>query len=83
MMTLPYLAAFNLTREFLPGMLKRGSGRIVNITSVASRLAWPGAVAYATARTAMEGFTNALRADIQGSGVSVMLATFRRPVPCE
>jgi short-subunit dehydrogenase len=76
MMALPYLAAFNLTRELLPGMLKRGSGQIVNVTSVACRLAWPGAVAYTAARAAMEGFTNALRADVQGSGVSVMLATF-------
>jgi uncharacterized protein len=76
MMALPYLAAFNLTRELLPGMLKRRSGQIVNITSVASRLSWPGAVAYSAARAAMEGFTNAVRADVQGSGVSVMLATF-------
>ncbi len=76
MMALPYLAAFNLTRELLPGMLKRSSGQIVNITSVACRLAWPGAVAYTAARAAMEAFTNALRADVQGSGVSVMLATF-------
>jgi short-subunit dehydrogenase len=33
MMALPYLAAFNLTRELLPGMLKRRSGHIVNIAS--------------------------------------------------
>lgn len=76
MMALPYLAAFNLTRELLPGMLKRGSGRIVNITSVGCRLAWPGAVGYSAARAAMEAFTNALRADVHGSGISVMLATF-------
>jgi short-subunit dehydrogenase len=76
MMALPYLAAFNLTRELLPGMLQRRSGQIVNITSVASRLSWPGAVAYTAARAAMEGFTNALRADVQGTGVSVMLASF-------
>jgi len=76
MMALPYLAAFNLTRELLPGMLKRGSGQIVNITSVGCRLPWPGAVAYSAARAAMEAFTNALRSDIKGSGVSVTLATF-------
>jgi short-subunit dehydrogenase len=76
MITLPYLAAFNLTRELLPGMLQRRSGQIVNVTSVAARLAWPGAVAYSAARAAMEGFSNALRADLYGSGVSVMLAMF-------
>lgn len=74
MMGVPYLAAFNLTREFLPGMLERGSGHIVNVTSVASRLAWPGAVAYSASRRAMEGFTEALRADLYASGVGVTLA---------
>lgn len=45
MMALPCLAAFNITRELLTGMLERHSGHIVNVTSVAARLAWPGAVA--------------------------------------
>lgn len=76
MIAVPYLAAFNITRDLLPGMLARRSGHIVNVTSVAARLAWPGAVAYATARAAMEGFTNALRADIYGSGLGVTLAMF-------
>ena len=76
MMALPYLAAFNLTRELLPAMLKKGSGQIVNITSVACRLPWPGAVAYGAARAAVAAFTNALRSDIRGSGVSVTLAIF-------
>jgi uncharacterized protein len=76
MITVPYLAAFNITRDLLPGMLARGSGHIVNITSVAARLAWPGAVAYAAARAAIEGFTNALRADLYGSGIGVTLAIF-------
>jgi short-subunit dehydrogenase len=76
MMAVPYLAAFNLTRELLGGMLARGSGHIVNVTSVASGLTWPGAVAYSAARWAMEGFTKALRADLHGSGIGVTLAVF-------
>jgi uncharacterized protein len=76
MITVPYLAAFNLTRELLPGMVARGSGQILNVTSVAARLSWPGAVAYGAARAAMEGFTNALRADLHGSGIGVTLAMF-------
>ena len=76
MITVPYLAAFNLTRELLPGMLARGSGQILNLTSVAARLSWPGAVAYSAARAAIEGFTNALRADLYGSGIGVTLAMF-------
>ncbi len=76
MMAVPYLAAFNITRELLPGMLARRSGHIINVTSVAARLAWPGAVAYGAARAAMEGLTNALRADVHGTGLSVTLAMF-------
>jgi short-subunit dehydrogenase len=76
MMAAPYFAAFNLTRAFLPFMLKRGSGHIVNVTSVASRLVWPGAAAYTAARWAVNGFNNALRTELRGSGVSVTLAVF-------
>jgi short-subunit dehydrogenase len=75
-MAVPYLAAFNLTSEVLEGMLTRHRGHIVNVTSVASRLAWPGATAYTAARWAMEGLTAALRADVYGSGVGVTLAMF-------
>lgn len=76
MMAVPYLAAFNITREFLGPMLSRGTGHIVNVTSVASYLAWPGAAAYTAARRALEGFNAALRADVLGSGVGVTLAVF-------
>jgi uncharacterized protein len=76
MMAVPYLAAFNLTRELLPRMLSRRSGHIVNLTSVGARLAWPRAVGYIAARSAMEGFTHALRADLHGSGIGVTLAMF-------
>jgi short-subunit dehydrogenase len=75
MMAVPYFAAFFTTRAFIEGMLKRGSGHIVNVTSPASRLAWPGATAYVAARWAMEGFTWALRADLRGTGVSAGLVT--------
>ena len=76
MLAVPCLAAFNITREFLDGMLARGSGRIVNVTSVATRLSWPGATAYIAARRAMEGFDAGLRADLHNSGIGVMLAVF-------
>jgi short-subunit dehydrogenase len=73
MMELPYFAAFNVTHAFLPAMLKRGSGHIVNISSVGSRFVWPGATAYLAARWAVRGFTEALRADLYGTGIGVTL----------
>ena len=66
MMALPYFAAFNLTRELLPHMRRRGSGHIVNIVSVAGRLIWPGAAGYAAARAAMTAFSKALEAELMG-----------------
>jgi uncharacterized protein len=73
MLAVPYLGAFNLTREFLPAMLERSSGRIVNLTSVAARLAWPGATAYIAARRAMEGFDAGLGAELLGTGLGSLL----------
>lgn len=76
MMAVPFFAAFNLTRELLPAMKQRGSGCIVNVTSVGSRLTWPGATAYLAARRAMDGFDQGLRLELAGSGIRVMLAMF-------
>jgi short-subunit dehydrogenase len=73
MMALPYFAAAWLTQAFLPAMRRRGTGHIVNISSTASRVVWPGATAYTAARWAVRGLTEALRADLHGSGIRVTL----------
>ena len=82
MMAVPYFAAFNVTHAFLPAMLKKNSGHIVNVSSVGSRFVWPGATAYLAARWAVRGFTEALRADLDGTGIGVTLyesGTVRSP----
>lgn len=71
MMGAPYFAAFFTTRAFLPAMLARRSGRIVNVNSPIARLIWPGAAGYAAARGALYTYTQALRADLYGTGVGV------------
>ena len=73
MIEVPYLAAFNLTRALLPGMLARRSGAIACITSPASYLAWPNASAYTAARRALAGFAEVLRSELAGTGVTVTL----------
>jgi uncharacterized protein len=73
MMAVPYFAAFSVTHAFLPAMLARRSGHIVNVSSVASRFVWPGATAYTAARWAVRGFTEALKADLKGTGIGVTL----------
>jgi short-subunit dehydrogenase len=73
MIAVPYLAAFNITRAFLPKMLARRSGAIACVTSPASYVVWPNAAAYTAARHALAGFTESLRADVRGTGLSVTL----------
>ncbi|MFI5181281.1 MAG: SDR family NAD(P)-dependent oxidoreductase [Thermoanaerobaculia bacterium] len=72
MMAAPYFAAFFATRAFLPKMLERGSGLIVNVNSPVALMPWPGATGYAGARWALRGLTEALRQDVAGTGVGVM-----------
>ena len=73
MIEVPYLAAFNLTRAFLPEMIARGDGAIACITSPASYVVWPNAAAYTASRHALLGFTESLRADLRVTGLSVTL----------
>jgi short-subunit dehydrogenase len=71
MMALPYFAAFNVTRAFIPAMLRANRGHIVNVNSPAARFTWPGACAYTAARWALRGFTEALRSDLYGTNIRV------------
>lgn len=67
MMAVPYFAAFSVVRAFLPAMIARGSGHIMNVTSAVAFRAIPGAAAYSAACFAMRGFTDALRAEVAGA----------------
>jgi short-subunit dehydrogenase len=75
MIELPYLAAFSVTRCFLPAMIERGHGQVACVTSPASHIVWPNACAYIAARFALKGFTEALRAETRGKGIDVTLVT--------
>ncbi len=78
MMAAPYFAAFYVTRAFLPQMIERNSGYIVNMSSIAGFMPWPGATAYAAARWAMRGFTEGLRSDLNGTKVRTMMTAFAK-----
>jgi 2-keto-3-deoxy-L-fuconate dehydrogenase len=61
---------FWMTQAFLPAMLKRGKGSIVNIASVASSLrGLPNRFVYGTTKAAIIGFTKAVAADFITKGV--------------
>jgi short-subunit dehydrogenase len=72
MLGAPFLAAFHVTRLCLPAMLQQRRGWIVNVNSPVARGGWPGAAGYTAVRYALQGFTNALRYDLHGTGVRVI-----------
>ncbi len=57
----------------LPGMRRRGQGRIVNISSMGGRLVFPGGGAYHGTKYAVEALSDALRYEVKGFGVHVVL----------
>jgi short-subunit dehydrogenase len=63
-------APLMLTRLVLPGMLERGRGHVVNVSSMAGRTGFPFTEAYAAAKDGLIGFTRVLRGDYRRSGVS-------------
>jgi len=62
---------FVATRAFLPGMLARGWGRIVNLASVAGRTGAAYIAAYTASKHAVVGLTRALAAEVAHQGVTV------------
>ena len=72
------VAAMLLTRALLPGMLDRRRGHVVNIASGAGKVGVPFAVAYATSKHGLVGFTNSLRCEYLKSpvGFSVVCPGF-------
>jgi NADP-dependent 3-hydroxy acid dehydrogenase YdfG len=64
---------FRVLRAFLPAMLERGSGHIVNLGSVADRYAFPGNSAYSSSKFGLRGLHEVLRAELRGSGVRATL----------
>lgn len=63
--------AFNVTRAFLGRMMKRGGGRIVNVSSVSALRGVPGQANYAASKAGLLGFTRALAAEAARFGVTV------------
>ena len=67
------LAPARLARLVLPGMRARGGGRIVNMSSIAGRATAPFTGYYTAAKHALEALSDALRVEVAGGGVRVVL----------
>ncbi len=55
-----------LSRQVIPGMVRRGRGHIVNVSSMAGTAVLPGMAPYAATKAALTHFTAGLRAELRG-----------------
>ena len=77
-----YLAPAELCRQIIPGMLGRGGGHIVNISSIAGCAVAPGLVSYSASKAALSHFTAGLRADFRGLPIGTTLVELG-PIPTD
>jgi short-subunit dehydrogenase len=66
-------SAAQLCRQVLPGMLDRGGGHIVNVSSMAAVAAFPGMAAYAATKAGLSQFTEILALDLRDLPVGTTL----------
>ncbi len=64
-------ALVRLTRLFLPGMIKRGGGRILNVASIAAYQPGPLMACYYASKAFVLSFSEALSVELEGTGVTV------------
>ena len=71
LMQLNLLAPMRLSSLLLPAMIERGSGHIVNMSSLAGWVGTHGLSAYCASKFGLRGFGESLAGDLEGTGVHV------------
>lgn len=71
MMAINVKGPFFLTAALAPGMMERGSGKIINITTMVAYFGLPGAAAYGASKAAVDLLTKAWAAEYGPRGVNV------------
>jgi NAD(P)-dependent dehydrogenase (short-subunit alcohol dehydrogenase family) len=74
LMDLHFFGPAALIRAVLPHMRARGSGAIVNLTSMGGRASFAGVGAYSATKFALEGLSEALAAEVAPFGIKVLIA---------
>jgi NADP-dependent 3-hydroxy acid dehydrogenase YdfG len=62
-----------MTRTVLPAMRSRGSGRIINVSSLVGRTTFAGMGVYGATKYAVEALSDALRQEVAGFGIKVVI----------
>ncbi len=68
-----YYGIIRVTQAILPAMRKVGKGLIINTTSVAGRVSWPFFGTYNATKFAVEGYSQALKYEVAGQGIEVVM----------
>lgn len=72
-MDIDYHGTVHVVKAFLPALLKRGSGHIINVSSLAGAIGVFGYTAYSGAKFAVRGFTDTLRSELKPKGIDVSI----------
>lgn len=73
LMELHFFGPAALTRAALPYMRARGSGAVVQMSSMGGRLSFPGVGAYSATKFALEGLTEALAGEVAAFGIKALI----------
>jgi 3-dehydrosphinganine reductase len=71
MISINLMGPIHTCKVIVPGMLERGSGHIVNISSVAGFIGTYGYTAYGASKFGLRGFSDALRSELRSRGIKV------------
>jgi len=70
-----YLGMVYCIKNFLPSMLEKKSGHIVNVASVAASFGLPGIASYCASKFAMLGFSEGLKHELKNSGIGITVVS--------
>jgi len=70
-----YFGMIYCIKSFLPSMLDKKSGHIVNVASVAASFGLPGIASYCASKFAMLGFSEGLKHELKNSGVGITVVS--------
>ena len=74
-MSTNYFGMIYCIKNFLPSMIEKKSGHIVNVASVAGSFGLPGIASYCASKFAMLGFSEGLKHELKGTGVGITVVS--------
>jgi hypothetical protein len=70
-----YFGMIYCIKNFLPSMIQKKSGHIINVASVAASFGLPGIASYCASKFAMLGFSEGLKHELKGTGVGITVVS--------